>query len=255
MRKEEFCEIFGDINEKHIAEARAERRAGKPAWLRWGAMAACLCLVVVGAFVVPGLQGKPGGAGVQPGGTPGTEVVQPGNTHETTQPPRTNLLVVNEVERVTGADMDVQFTYYNGLSESEQKTVMDAFESSIGLSYEEFMKKLPAAYQNTAFYSINAPVAPRSAEYIPHDYVFGFLTENGGNVEIATCSAEEPLRDCFFECDDPKESEINGTTAVIYAVQDSFMVRFACADVNYDIETHGITLEELENLLTGIINR
>ncbi len=50
MRKEDFAETFGDINEKHILEARAERKAKKPVWVKWGAMAACLCLVAVGVW-------------------------------------------------------------------------------------------------------------------------------------------------------------------------------------------------------------
>lgn len=44
MKKEDFAEVFGDINEKHIVGARAERRRKKPVWVKWGAMAACLCL-------------------------------------------------------------------------------------------------------------------------------------------------------------------------------------------------------------------
>lgn len=52
MRKEDFAEVIGDINEKHIVEARADHKAKKPTWLKWGAMAACLCLVLVGAFVM-----------------------------------------------------------------------------------------------------------------------------------------------------------------------------------------------------------
>lgn len=44
MRKEDFAEVIGDINEKHIIGARAERKQGKPVWVKWGAVAACLCL-------------------------------------------------------------------------------------------------------------------------------------------------------------------------------------------------------------------
>lgn len=47
MRKEEFAEALGEINEKHILEARAERKAKKPVWLKWSAMAACLCLAIL----------------------------------------------------------------------------------------------------------------------------------------------------------------------------------------------------------------
>ena len=49
MTNEKLYEVLGDINEKHVKEAREYRKAKKPVWLKWGAMAACLCLVVVGA--------------------------------------------------------------------------------------------------------------------------------------------------------------------------------------------------------------
>ena len=51
MTNEKLYEVLGDINEKHVNEAREYRKAKKPVWLKWGAMAACLCLVVVGAFM------------------------------------------------------------------------------------------------------------------------------------------------------------------------------------------------------------
>lgn len=46
MRKEKFCEVLGDINENYVKEARAGRKAKKPVWFKWVAMAACLALVV-----------------------------------------------------------------------------------------------------------------------------------------------------------------------------------------------------------------
>ena len=53
MRKEDFAEVLGDINEKHILGARAQHKAKKPVWLKWGAMAACLFLIVASAFAIP----------------------------------------------------------------------------------------------------------------------------------------------------------------------------------------------------------
>jgi len=47
MRKEEFAEVFGEISEKHILGARAERKMNKPVWVKFGAVAACLCLVAI----------------------------------------------------------------------------------------------------------------------------------------------------------------------------------------------------------------
>ena len=51
MTNEKLYEVLGDINEKQVKEAREYRKAKKPVWLKWGVMAACLCLVVVGAFM------------------------------------------------------------------------------------------------------------------------------------------------------------------------------------------------------------
>ena len=52
MRKEEFCEIFGDIHENYIKEARSakvEHRHIK--WGKMGILAACLCLIVTSALL------------------------------------------------------------------------------------------------------------------------------------------------------------------------------------------------------------
>ena len=47
MTNEKLYEILGDINEKHVYEARAYHKAKKPIWAKWGAIAACLVLVCV----------------------------------------------------------------------------------------------------------------------------------------------------------------------------------------------------------------
>ncbi len=55
-------------------------------------------------------------------------------------------------------------------------------------------------------------------------------------------------------CDNPRQSEINGVSVMIYGYQDTFMVQFSHENVNYDIETSNITLEELEDLLIAIMD-
>ncbi len=47
MKKEEFCEVFGDISEKYVKEARADRKAKKHRPFQWKAIAACFCLLLV----------------------------------------------------------------------------------------------------------------------------------------------------------------------------------------------------------------
>lgn len=60
MTNEKLYEVLGDINEKHVKEAREHHKAKKPVWLKWGAMAACLCLVVGIAIHVLNPKGGPG---------------------------------------------------------------------------------------------------------------------------------------------------------------------------------------------------
>ena len=51
MKKEKLYEAIGDINENYVNEAHMTARKSRPGWLRWGAMAACLALVVMVAMV------------------------------------------------------------------------------------------------------------------------------------------------------------------------------------------------------------
>jgi hypothetical protein len=52
MRKEEFAEVLGDINENCVKEARNRKKDKISAWGKWGAVAVCLAVVVaVGVFI------------------------------------------------------------------------------------------------------------------------------------------------------------------------------------------------------------
>ena len=50
MTNEKLYEVLGNINEKHVYEARAYHKAKKPIWAKWGAIVACLVLVCVVAI-------------------------------------------------------------------------------------------------------------------------------------------------------------------------------------------------------------
>lgn len=52
MTNEKLYEAIGDISDNKIKEAKQVRKAKQPIWLKWGAMAACLCLVVVGVLAI-----------------------------------------------------------------------------------------------------------------------------------------------------------------------------------------------------------
>lgn len=60
MNTKKFSEAMGEIDTKYIEKAmNYQAKKKKNGWLKWGAMAACLCLVAVGAFTIPHLQNEP----------------------------------------------------------------------------------------------------------------------------------------------------------------------------------------------------
>ena len=57
MTNEKLYEVLGDINEKYVSEARVYQKAKKPIWVKWGAIAACLCLMIpLTAFAIDIIQ-------------------------------------------------------------------------------------------------------------------------------------------------------------------------------------------------------
>ncbi len=55
MKEERILDALGKVDEKYIKEADPEVKAKRkaPVWTKWAAMAACLCLIVVGAVTIP----------------------------------------------------------------------------------------------------------------------------------------------------------------------------------------------------------
>ena len=57
MTNEKLYEAIGDISDNKIKEAKQGRKVKQPIWLKWGAMAACLCLVA--GLAIPMINNKP----------------------------------------------------------------------------------------------------------------------------------------------------------------------------------------------------
>lgn len=60
MRNENILDAIGGINENAVQDAKAYKRPKSKRWFRWGAMAACLCLVVGIAIPILHHKGKGG---------------------------------------------------------------------------------------------------------------------------------------------------------------------------------------------------
>lgn len=52
MKNKRLLRLFNDIDEKHIEEAVPTAKKARRRWVKWAALAACLCLILVGVFAI-----------------------------------------------------------------------------------------------------------------------------------------------------------------------------------------------------------
>ncbi len=228
MTRQTISEAVGKISTRHVEEAANYGKKHKAVWIKPAIAAACLCLALVGILCA-----KFGG---------------------TAQPENTASIVVNEVNGIATADMDAQLSYYDTLSDPDKETMLKNFEADTGFGYDNFTAKMPISFAISSFYSMDVPADNAKTEYVPHDYVFEYQTQNGGDIRIAICYGEKPLRDCFVECDSPRQSEVNGVYVTVYGYQGSYMTYFSHENIYYDIEAKSITQAELEEIITCLVS-
>lgn len=230
MKKEELFSVIGEVDEQKVAaagEAIAKTKKRRSLWLRLGALAACLCLVTAGAFIIHSVLGK-------------------------TNAGKENVIVVNEAENFMIIDIYAQITYYA----PDEEGLVSKFKDITGLNYYKFIKKIPDTYVLGYLYAYDLyDFESDNGQYIPHDFVLNYQHEKSGSVRIAICSIEAPLSDLmYFSDSELQPSVINGVEVYIQSFEHVFAASFTYEDINYDIETKNITLEELENLLVEIIS-
>lgn len=220
------------------------------------ALAACLCVLAVGAAVlIPRL------SSTEPEPNTDDPITSPGeaanDTPGTISPkPKVNLHI-NKLNGVGVADMDLKIEHYDKLPYDVWQMVLTDFQNYAGTSYEDFTARFPEEWQITNFYSHltrSYKDGIYSEEYDSlHDYIFALNNGDGGSATVAICSFEMPLRDCFFVSENPKESFINGTALVIHGDGGLYMARFFHAGLFYDIELSGVSKSELEEFLVALV--
>lgn len=228
MKREMLFEALGDVEEQYISQAHETGTGGKrPLWVRFGMMAACMAVVLLGVFGALKLR-------------------------ETPEIPGETVLHVNELKEYMITDLDVQISVYSALSSQEQGEMLRAFAESLGMGMQSVSEKMPEGYTFCEFMTVNAPTGQGDGTYAPHDYVMQWSNAGGGAVTMALCAFEEPLRDVFLGTE-PQVSAVLGVPMVIYEYQGSYMVQFVYEGVYYDVDTQFLTLSELETVLTALV--
>lgn len=251
MKQEELFTLIGEVDDKLAEDAyRPSPPTRKIQWLKWGAAAACLCLVLA-AVLLPHSAPFADAVDPQKDNPAGPANSGAGSADQTA----INHFVVNPIENSTALDLDVTFTYYSDLSQPEQDHMLDAFQRAAAIDYDSFLSRIPKQFLLQSFYAVNAPSVAAPKEYRPHDYVLVYQTQAGGQASISLSPLEPPLR-CYFSMDDaPQKSEVNGVPVVICgsSSNDFFTASFTHEGIYYDIETEHLSLTALEDLLVSIL--
>lgn len=114
MKKEEFFNIIGEVDEQKVTAAgmAMNKKKSRPVCVKWSAMAACLCLIAAGVFTLPRFIGN--------------------------NPPTT--LPVVEEEIAYGFTMEGSDVLYFPISFSQRKTFGIINENAAGLTDENTYK-------------------------------------------------------------------------------------------------------------------
>ena len=114
--------------------------------------------------------------------------------------------------------------------------------------------KIPSEYKFKDSYNVYIRKDMDVAEYnVLHDYVFNYQKDDfSSGIKIAFSEIEEPLRDYFID-DKYKTSKIGDAEIIITQYEQMYMASFKYKDIYFDIETNGITKNELVELLVSII--
>ena len=112
---------------------------------------------------------------------------------------------------------------------------------------------LPSEYKLANSYEIFTKENHDTAEYsLLHDYVFYYSKDYENSIKVAFSEVGEPIRDYFLD-DSKKISKIGNVDVIISQYEKMYVATFKCKEIYFDIETNGITEEELVNLLESII--
>lgn len=148
--------------------------------------------------------------------------------------------------------------YFNQVDETSQ-TSLDADIKTIAIqelpSKFSFINNIvvPKSFPLNNSYAVYTKGNASSNYNVLHDYVFEYHRNDMDKILISFSELEHPLRDYYFDEENPKQSEIGHTELVIYQFKENYIAQFTYNDIYFDIETTGISQNELIDLLSSII--
>ena len=114
--------------------------------------------------------------------------------------------------------------------------------------------QIPEEYNFENGYTVYTRENTDTAEYnVLHDYILNYRKDDLNDIKIAFSEIEEPIRD-YFILEGEKISKIGDVELKISQWEDMYIVTFEHNNIYFDIETTGITENQLVDLLESIID-
>lgn len=154
----------------------------------------------------------------------------------------TSNIIINKINEfdLTKLDADIKFEEIN----------------SVNLPWNDMFNNINIPKDLDKFYGYGVYTKNDSNnEYnILNSYVYEYFNlDNNRKIKIAFSNTNRPIRDYFFDIDYAKKSNINDNKLLIYQSEDTYFTEFKYSEYYFDIETHGISIDELIIFLKSII--
>lgn len=166
------------------------------------------------------------------------------NLKETKEELKTEINI-NKIDKLLGIDYAID----------AQRTKIDAIMETTDLRFA-IECKLPSDFEeNYDIYAmrVKGKNSNQYNELQQYDFYYGNKDKTRSITLAIAFKDKTPIRDYYF-LNIEKKSKIGEVELEITQYEDSYLVIFSYKDVNYDIETHGITQDELIEFLKSLIS-
>lgn len=152
--------------------------------------------------------------------------------------------------------IDLQINEINKTGEAEIDGKVETISKDKIPEEMKFMERVvvPQNFKQTEIYKVYIRSNPDIRKYdLLHDYVFSYQKDEEHSIRIVLSTIGEPLRDYYIVNAD-KISKIGDIELKIFGGEKMYIASFKIKNIYFNIETDGITENELGELLKSIIN-
>lgn len=189
MKADDLLDLIGNTDDKMIAEAKTTKKSKINTWVKWGAMAACLCLMAIGSIVALSNRNNPSNIGPSQTDT-GNETSQYNQTDIGHQMPPYNLSA-SDVAALFPAAADAETNQYTVVYASSVDDLCGSLpEASDTIDIYTLRQVTPDPDRARTFFETNLPFLRSLASVSTTDYDWQETTDAYGNPMIY-CTLEE----------------------------------------------------------------